>query len=114
MSYYQVKNLKLVNTVTSIRVTMQRPSFIELSPKPSTKKEETFDMKAIEEADRRAYEYSLLDDPYTWKAHIREFHSQIQAIYRKTGMRGITAHQLNEIERLENNIRECLQILRTL
>lgn len=93
---------------------MQRPSFIELSPKPSTKKEETFDMKAIEEADRRAYEYSLLDDPYTWKAHIREFHSQIQAIYRKTGMRGITAHQLNEIERLENNIRECLQILRTL
>lgn len=71
-------------------------------------------MKAIEEADRRAYEYSLLDDPYTWKAHIREFHSQIQAIYRKTGMRGITAHQLNEIERFENNIRECLQILQTL
>ena len=100
--------------MTSIRVTMQRPSFIELSPKPSTKKEETFDMKAIEEADRRAYEYSLLDDPYTWKAHIREFHSQIQAIYRKTGMRGITAHQLNEIERLEDKIRECLQIIRGL
>lgn len=71
-------------------------------------------MRAIEAADRKAYEYSLLDDPNTWKAHIREFHSQIQAIYRRTGMRGITANQLNEIERLEDTIRECLQILRTL
>jgi len=71
-------------------------------------------MKAIEAADRKAYEYSLLDDPNTWKAHIREFDSQIQAIYRRTGMRGISANQLNEIERLEDNIMECLQILRTL
>lgn len=71
-------------------------------------------MRAIEAADRKAYEYSLLDDPNTWKAHIREFHSQIQAIYRRTGIRGITANQLNEIERLEDTIRECLQILRTL
>ena len=71
-------------------------------------------MRAIEAADRKAYEYSLLDDPNTWKAHIREFHSQIQAIYRRTGMRGITANQLNEIERLEDTIRECLQILRSL
>jgi hypothetical protein len=88
---------------------MQRPSFIEPAPKPPVKKEE-----AIEAADRKAYEYSLLDDPNTWKAHIREFDSQIQAIYRRTGMRGISANQLNEIERLEDNIRECLQILRTL
>jgi hypothetical protein len=93
---------------------MQRPSFIEPAPKSPTKKDESFDMKAIEVADRNAYEYSLLDDPNTWKAHIREFHSQIQAIYKKTGMRGITAHQLNEIERLEDNIRECLQIILTL
>lgn len=93
---------------------MQRPSFIEPISKSPVKKDESFDMKVIEEADRNAYEYSLLDDPYTWKAHIREFHSQIQAIYKKTGMRGITAHQLNEIERLEDNIRECLQIIRTL
>ena len=60
---------------------MQRPSFIEPAPKPPTKKEETFDMKAI---------------------------------YRQTGMHGITANQLNEIERLEDKIRECLQIIRTL
>ena len=93
---------------------MQRPSFIEPSPKPPVKKEDTFDLKAIEASDRRAYEYSLLDDPDTWKAHIREFYSQIQAIYRQTGMRGITANQLNEIERLEDKIRECLQIIRTL
>jgi len=93
---------------------MQRPSFIEPAPKPPMKKDESFDMKAIEVADRNAYEYSLLDDPNSWKAHIREFHSQIQTIYKKTGMRGITAHQLNEIERLEDNIRECLQIIRTL
>lgn len=93
---------------------MQRPSFIEPVFKSPTKKDDTFDLKAIEEADKKAYEYSLLDDPNTWKAHIREFHSQIQAIYRQTGMRGITANQLNEIERFENNIRECLQIIRTL
>lgn len=93
---------------------MQRPSFIEPISKSPVKKDESFDMKVIEEADRNAYEYSLLDDPNTWNAHIREFHSQIQAIYKKTGMRGITAHQLNEIERLEDNIRECLQIIRTL
>jgi len=97
-----------------ITVTMQRPAFIEPAPKPPAKKEEVFSMRAIEAADRKAYEYSLLDDPNTWKAHIREFHSQIQAIYRRTGMRGITANQLNEIERLEDTIRECLQILRTL
>jgi hypothetical protein len=71
-------------------------------------------MNALEEADRKAYEYSILDDPNTWKAHIRKFNSQIQAIYRQTGMRGISANQLNEIERLEDNIRECLQILMTL
>ena len=93
---------------------MQRPSFIEPAPKPPVKKDESFDMNAIEAADRKVYEYSLLDDPNTRKLHIREFHSQIQAIYRKTGMRGITANQLNEIERLEDNIRECLQIIRTL
>ena len=93
---------------------MQRPSFIEPISKSPVKKDESFDMKVIEEADINAYEYSLLDDPNTWNAHIREFHSQIQAIYKKTGMRGITAHQLNEIERLEDNIRECLQIIRTL
>ena len=93
---------------------MQRPSFIEPAPKPPTKKEETFDMKAIQAADKKAYEYSLLDDPDTWKAHIREFYSQIQAIYRQTGMHGITANQLNEIERLEDKIRECLQIIQTL
>jgi len=93
---------------------MQRPSFIEPTPKPPVKKEKAFSMKAIEAADRKAYEYSLLDDPNTWKAHIREFDSQIQAIYRRTGMRGISANQLNEIERLEDNIMECLQILRTL
>jgi hypothetical protein len=97
-----------------ITVTMQRPAFIEPAPKSPVKKEEAFSMRAIEEADRKAYEYSLLDDPNTWKAHIREFHSQIQAIYRRTGMRGITANQLNEIERLEDTIRECLQILRSL
>jgi hypothetical protein len=93
---------------------MQRPSFIEPASKPPVKKEESFSMNALEEADRKAYEYSLLDNPNTWKAHIREFDSQIQAIYRRTGMRGISANQLNEIERLEDNIRECLQILRTL
>jgi hypothetical protein len=93
---------------------MQRPSFNEPLSKSPTKKDDTFDMHAIEAADRRAYEYSLLDDPNTWKAHIREFHSQIQAIYRKTGMRGITANQLNEIERFENNIRVCQQIIRGL
>jgi len=93
---------------------MQRPSFIEPAPKPPAKNDEVFDMKAIEAADRKAYEYSLLDNPDTWKLHIREFYSQIQAIYRQTGMRGITANQLNEIERLEDKIRECLQIIRTL
>jgi hypothetical protein len=93
---------------------MQRPSFIEPAPKPPVKKEGAFSMRAIEAADRKVYEYSLLDDPNTWKAHIREFDSQIQAIYRRTGMRGISANQLNEIERLEDNIRECLQIIRTL
>ena len=106
--------MKSAKPVVSTIVTMQRPSFIEPAPKPPVKKEDTFDLKAIEEADRRAYEYSLLDDPDTWKAHIREFYSQIQAIYRQTGMRGITANQLNEIERLEDKIRECLQIIRTL
>jgi len=93
---------------------MQRPSFIEPAPKTPTKNDQAFNMKAIEAADRKAYEYSLLDNPDTWKLHIREFHSQIQAIYRQTGMRGITANQLNEIERLEDKIRECLQIIRTL
>ena len=95
-------------------VTMQRPSFIEPAPKTPTKNNQAFNIKAIEAADRKAYEYSLLDDPNTWKLHIREFYSQIQAIYRQTGMRGITANQLNEIERLEDKIRECLQIIRTL
>jgi len=93
---------------------MQRPSFIEPLSKSPMKKDDAFNIHAIEVADRKAYEYSLLDNPYTWKAHIREFHSQIQAIYRRTGMQGITANQLNEIERLEDNIRECLQIIRTL
>ncbi len=93
---------------------MQRPSFIEPAPKSSLKNDKAFDMKAIEAADRKAYEYSLLDNPDTWKAYIREFHSQIQAIYRRTGMRGITADQLNEIEGFENNIRECLHIIRSL
>jgi hypothetical protein len=93
---------------------MQRPSFIEPAPKPPAKNDEVFDMKAIEAADRKAYEYSLLDNPDTWKLHMREFHSQIQAMYRQTGMRGITANQLNQIERLEDNIRECLQIIRGL
>jgi hypothetical protein len=93
---------------------MQRPSFIEPAPKTPVKKDESFDMKAIEVADRKAYEYSLLDNPDTWKANIREFYSQIQAIYKRTGMKGITANQLNEIERLEENIRECLQIIHSL
>jgi hypothetical protein len=93
---------------------MQRPSFIEPPPKSPTKKEESFNIKVIESAERKDYEYSLLDDPNTWKAHIREFHSQIHAIYRRTGMRGITSNQLNEIERLEYNIRECQQIIRGL
>ena len=93
---------------------MQRPSFIEPAPKTPTKNDQAFNMKAIEAADRKAYEYSLLDNPDTWKLHIRGFQSQIQAIYRQTGMRGITANQLNEIERLEDKIRECLQIIRTL
>ena len=93
---------------------MQRPSFIEPAPKTPVKKDESFDMKAIEAADWKAYEYSLLDNPDTWKAHIREFYSQIQAIYKRTGMKGITANQLNEIERLEENIRECLQIIHPL
>jgi len=103
-----------VELILIIIVRMQRPSLNEQLSNSPTKKDDTFDMRAIEAADRRAYEYSLLDNPYTWKAHIREFHSQIQAIYRKTGMRGITANQLNEIERLEDKIRECLQILQTL
>ena len=64
-----LKNLKLVKPLLIITVTMQRPSFIEPAPKPPVKKEDIFDMKAIEAADRRAYEYSLLDDPDTWKAH---------------------------------------------
>jgi hypothetical protein len=103
-----------VELILIIIVRMQRPSLNEQLYNSPTKKDDTFDMRAIEAADRRAYEYSLLDNPYTWKAHIREFHSQIQAIYRKTGMKGITANQLNEIERLEGNIRECVQIIRTL
>jgi len=45
---------------------------------------------------------------------ILEFYSQIQPIYRRMGMRGITSNQLNEFERLEYNIRECQQIIRTL
>jgi len=93
---------------------MQRPAFIEQSSKSPVKKAQSFSMNTLDEADRNAYKNSILDDPNTWKAHIRNFDSMIQVIYRRTGMRGISANQLNEIEQLEDNIRECLQILRTL
>ena len=96
---------------------MNRIQLIEPAPKSplvSKKNEESFNMKELEEADRKKHTLWLLDQPETWQRHIYSFQKQRHRILTRKGMRGITADELDEINNLEEKIKECEAILRTL
>ena len=96
---------------------MTRVQFIEPAPKSplvSKKKEESFNMKELEETDRKRHALWLLDQPETWQQHIDSFRKQRHRILTRKGMRGITADELEEIEDIDDKIKECEAILRTL
>lgn len=96
---------------------MNRVQLIEPAPKSplvSKKKEESFNMKELEEPDRKRHALWLLDQPETWQRHIDSFQKRRHRILTRKGMRGITADELDEIDDLEEKIKECETIIRSL
>jgi len=96
---------------------MNRVQLLEPAPKSplvSKKNEESFNMKELEEADRKKHTLWLLDQPETWQRHIDSFQKRRHRIITRKGMRGITADELDEIDNLEEKIKECEAILRSL
>jgi hypothetical protein len=96
---------------------MNRVQLIEptqKSPLVSKKNEESFNMKELEETDRKKHALWLLDQPETWQRHIDSFQKRRHRILTRKGMRGITADELDEIDDIEEKIKECEAILRSL
>jgi len=96
---------------------MNRVQLLEPAPKSpliSKKYEESFNMKVLEEVDRKKHALWLLDQPETWQRHIDSFQKRRHRILTRKGMRGITADELDEIDDLEEKIKECEAIIRSL
>jgi hypothetical protein len=85
-----------------------------LPPKPLTYAEILEDIEKQYADSRKQYEYWLLDQPSTWNSHIESFQNQIFSILKKRGFTGLSADNMEEIERLDKDIKYCTDMLKTL
>jgi len=83
-------------------------------PKPLTYAEILEDIEKQDADSRKQYEYWLLDQPSTWNSHIESFQNQIFSILKKRGFTGLSADNMEEIERLDKDIKYCTDMLKTL
>ena len=83
-------------------------------PKPLTYAEILEDIEKQDADARKQYEYWLLDQPSTWNSHIESFQNQIFSILKKRGFTGLSADNMEEIERLDKDIKYCTDMLKKL
>ena len=83
-------------------------------PKPLTYAEILEDIEKQDADARKQYEYWLLDQPSTWNSHIESSQNQIFSILKKRGFTGLSAENIDEIERLDNDIKYCNNVLKNL
>jgi len=104
-------------TVTAVTAVTAVPVAVPVAPPPPKPLTYAEILKDIEKQDadaRKQYEYWLLDQPSTWNSHIESFQNQIFSILKKRGFTGLSAETIDEIERLDNDIKYCNNVLKNL
>jgi len=103
-----------VTAVTAVTAVAVAVPVAPPPPKPLTYAEILKDIEKQDADARKQYEYWLLDQPSTWHSHIESFQNQIFSILKKRGFTGLSAENIDEIERLDNDIKYCNDMLKNL